>query len=197
MSIRIKLICGMGINDADYDVYKTERINGKLVIIYRCPYYTRWSSMIERCYSDPYLIKHPTYRGVNVCDEWLSFMTFKSWMEKQDWEGKHLDKDLLGDGKLYSPETCAFILPKTNYLLKDNKSQRGEYLLGVTKLKKSSKFRACCGDPFGVNKIFIGDYPTELEAHSAWKNRKHEYATSLSDLESDVRVKHKLREKYR
>lgn len=196
MNKKTKLICGVGINDAGYDVYKGQRVNNKLVITYRCPYYTRWSSMIERCYSKAYQVKHPTYRDVNVCEEWLTFSNFKAWMEKQDWEGKHLDKDLLGDGKLYSPNNCAFILPKTNYLLKENKSQRGAYLLGVVKPEKSNKFRACCGDPFGKDKNFIGDYPTEMEAHLAWKAKKHRYACMLSELEVDTRVKHKLKIRY-
>lgn len=35
-------------------------------------------------------------------------------MDQQDWKGKHLDKDLLGDTYEYSPEKCCFISKRLN-----------------------------------------------------------------------------------
>ena len=66
--------------------------------------------MLQRCYSESHLVRQPTYKGCSVCEEWLTFSNFKSWMEQQDWEGKQLDKDLLVyKNKIYSPETCVFV----------------------------------------------------------------------------------------
>ena len=93
-----KLVCGVGINDADYAVVEWETIgyvNGKQnqKRVWECPYYKVWGSMLKRCYSDKYQERYQTYKGCTVSEEWLTFSNFKNWMEKQDWEGKHLDKE--------------------------------------------------------------------------------------------------------
>lgn len=91
-----KLVCGFGISDADYVVCPT--IGGKQVW---CQYYRKWKSMLLRQTPKEWK-RHTTYKGCKVCEEWRSFMAFRKWMMTQDWQGKQLDKDLLGDGKLYS-----------------------------------------------------------------------------------------------
>ncbi len=108
-----KPLYGVGINDS---IYLTEtRIEGKRI---KCPYYVIWSTMLKRAYSYKFHISRPTYRSVIVCDDWLLFSNFKSWMEKQDWQGKQLDKDMLfPNNKVYSPETCIFIPNYLNNLL--------------------------------------------------------------------------------
>ena len=78
-----KPIYGVGINDANYTVQPT--INGKIVI---CPFYTKWTGMLKRCYSPQYQEKHPTYVECTVTSEWLFFSVFKSWMANQDWKNK-------------------------------------------------------------------------------------------------------------
>lgn len=57
------------------------------------------------------------YGDVIVCPEWLTFSNFKSWMATQDWEGKQLDKDLMGNGLVYSPDSCAFLPRRINQLI--------------------------------------------------------------------------------
>lgn len=109
-----KLVCGVGINDADYVFQKWETIivNGKRKqkLIWECDFYRTWKSMLARCYSIKTQERQPTYKGCSVSDEWLTFSVFKNWMEKQDWEDKQLDKDLLFEGnKVYSSETCVFV----------------------------------------------------------------------------------------
>ena len=100
----------VGINDATYIVKTT--INGKRVT---CPYYSKWSEMIRRCYSTEYQGRKPTYSDCCVHAGWWLFSSFKRWMEKQDWQGKHLDKDLIKAGnKMYSPLTCVFVSNKVN-----------------------------------------------------------------------------------
>lgn len=81
--------------------------------------YRKWSSMLKRCYCPKYLNKNPTYRNSIVCDEWLNFQNFAAWFYEQnkplDYE---LDKDLFGDGSLYSPETCRLIPCAINSAIK-------------------------------------------------------------------------------
>tara|TARA_R110000765_G_scaffold71902_2_gene139522 strand:+ start:124 stop:753 length:630 start_codon:yes stop_codon:yes gene_type:complete len=69
----------------------------------------RWNGMLERCYSDRYQALKPTYIGCVVCDEWHNFQNFAEWFYNNHIDGFELDKDKLGNGKLYSPDTCCFI----------------------------------------------------------------------------------------
>jgi hypothetical protein len=183
-----KLIFGVGINDATY------KVKGGGVT---CPYYRKWSSMLERCYSERELREYPQYRGCLVETNWHYFSNFKSWMESQDWEGKHLDKDLLGDGKLYSPETCCFLKAGTNMFLTNRKNGRGAYLLGVHLHKGSGKFRAVCNNPSTKKQEHLGLFIGEMEAHLAWKAKKHEHSCKLAEAEADSRVVVALLTKYK
>lgn len=126
-----KPLQGVGINDANYKTTTCERIDGVLVRTFICPYYAVWSDMLMRCYSTKYQEKCPTYKGASVCEEWLIFSNFKSWMETQDWEGKELDKDILIEGNnIYSAETCLFIPSEVNQLIAHMSTTR----IGVRKV---------------------------------------------------------------
>lgn len=134
-------ILGVGINDAWY-VTSYKGANGKEV---RCPYYRKWRNMLGRCYSSPDTVVRVTYKDCLVSDEWLRFSTFKQWMEKQDWEGKQLDKDILvPDNKVYSESTCIFVSGGLNTLLTDNAKNRGDYPKGVCWYKRDSKYVSYC-----------------------------------------------------
>lgn len=157
---------GVGILDADYPVAGK---SGK------CPYYYRWMNLLSRCYSPAYLKTHPSYVGCHICDEWLRFSNFKNWMQKQDWEGKQLDKDILGDGKLYSPDTCVFVSSALNKFMLSREAGRGSCLLGVSKesgsyvtyIRKNGK------------SVYLGFSHDELTAHKLWQKEKSEIATAI------------------
>lgn len=81
------------------------------------PLYTCYKAMIDRCYNN----KNKRYKnygavGVSVCDEWLkSFEVFAEWALSNGYKrGLQLDKDILGDSLLYSPNTCQFVTPQVN-----------------------------------------------------------------------------------
>ncbi|QQV91798.1 hypothetical protein vBKpMFBKp34_206 [Klebsiella phage vB_KpM_FBKp34] len=102
-----KKVFGVGVNDSKIPVSWWEDRGEKRVRIL-CPYYVKWTDMLRRCYSEKQNLMSPWYDS-KVHNEWHIFSNFKSWMEKQDWEGKHLDKDILGDKSLYSKDTCVFV----------------------------------------------------------------------------------------
>ena len=196
---RSKLVYGVGVNDADYNVYETENVDGKRKNIWMCPFYVTWTSMLVRCYSEKLHARLPTYKDCTVCDEWLIFSNFKTWMEKQNWEGKALDKDLLvPNNKIYSPEYCVFIDSKINNFILDTKASRGLYLLGVTWEKSRNKFKAQCSNPFTGKSENLGRFENEYQAHLAWKARKHELACQLADSEycNDPRLAEALHTRY-
>lgn len=196
---RNKLVYGVGINDADYNVTEYAVLEGKQKIVWRCPFYITWKSMLVRCYSSKYQQKQPTYIGCSVCDEWLTFSNFKSWMEEQDWQGKQLDKDLLKErNKIYSSEYCIFVDRKINSFVLDCGATRGEYMIGVCLNKHTGKYMSNCSNPFTGKREYLGYFTNELDAHLAWKKRKHEHACQLAESEycNDPRLAETLRTRY-
>ena len=153
--------------------------------------------MLMRCYSKKYLERHQSYIGTRVCDEWLSATAFKKWMEQQNWDGKCLDKDIILPGnKLYSPETCAFVLQATNKFVTASDATRGELPLGVDLFKQTDKYRASCRNPFTGEKDPLGYYSIPEEAHEAWREQKHKLAQLVAATETDIRVVEALKKRY-
>ena len=183
------IVCGVGINDADYRVSETIKVNGKNKIIWYCPFYMKWKNMITRCYSKNSQKIAPTYAECSVDPEWFYFSKFKSWMETQDWQGKELDKDILFFGnKIYSPDFCVFVDAKTNCFFSERKAARGEYPIGVHWDKRLGKFKSqgCC--VLTNNKIYLGLFLCPNEAHKAWLTFKLEQAKILATYQADERV---------
>lgn len=203
------LVYGVGVNDADYRVEIREATvdkypNGrsKRKIMWSCPFYKKWGSMLMRCYSEKYHKRFPAYKNCTVCEEWLIFSNFRKWMASQDWGGKHLDKDLLVEGnKVYSPETCVFISKRVNTFLQD-RLQNENTLIGCWENKDKGVFIAECNNPFksdgDIRPKYLGSYFSEMEAHLVWKNMKHIYACELSESKyvDDSAVADALRKRY-
>lgn len=178
-----KPLFGVGVNDALYVV--DTKASGKRII---CPYYRVWSRMIARCYSPLVHAKQPTYKHCSVCNEWLTFNSFKKWMEKQDWQSKQLDKDILLEGnKTYSPIACVFVDHHTNSLLNDCAATRGSYPQGVYLHKKTNKFRATIR--LQGKKRSLGYFDTPGEAESEYKTAKSDEIKRIANLQPDQRVK--------
>jgi hypothetical protein len=197
-----KLVYGVGVNDLPYktQVYEYVSENGGKRIqksVFKCKYYTVWKNMLQRCYSEKYLERNPSYIGTSVCSEWLSATAFKKWMEQQDWQDKSLDKDIIVPGsKLYSPDTCAFVLQATNLFVTARDACRGDYPIGVCLYKQTGKYIAYCENPFSGKKEHLGLFLTPEEAHEAWRKRKHELAQLVAARESDQRVVEALKKRY-
>jgi hypothetical protein len=174
-----RLLHGVGINDANYmTILKFE---GK---VFRCPYYIKWKDMIRRCYSSVLHAKRPTYISCSVSDEWLTFSNFKNWMIKQDWEDKHLDKDLLiPENKLYSKETCLFVTSEVNGFLHENKKTRGKLPLGVSFHKASGKHTANIRS--GGASEYCGLFDNQNLAEIYYLKRKAQLAIALSEKQSN------------
>lgn len=181
-----KLVCCVGINDADYVVQIKETVgydaSGKRIQrhTWRCPFYSRWVHMLKRCYGTR--SKNPSYEGCTVCEDWKYFSKFRAWMEKQEWEGKELDKDLLCPGnKVYTPKLCIFVPKEVNAFLTDRRNDRGECKrIGVS--KHGEKYRA------RISNSHVGIYETEQEAFDAWLTAKREKARMLASQQSDPLV---------
>ena len=194
---RNRLVAGVGVNDADYNVYEYAIVSGKKRAVWSCPFYITWKSMLVRSYCPNYQNQFPTYVGCSVVEDWHLFSKFKSWMEKQDWQGKHLDKDILvKSNKSYSPKTCVFVDARVNTFLAENDVRRGDQPIGVSFHKRDRKYVAkCCSVETGKAK-HLGYFDTSEEAHQAWLAFKLEQAYILAAEQSDERVAKALIERY-
>lgn len=129
------------------------------------PYYNRWKDMRRRSKS-----------GLSeVCNEWEDFLVFKEWMEKQNWKGLYLDKDILfQNNKIYSPTACRFVPARINSILTCFKSKSNGLPVGVSLeggvLKPGIRcFKMGCGA--GKNLVTSWHYSQE-GAHLAWQEEK-------------------------
>lgn len=165
---------GIAINDAPYITSPT--VDGKVVT---CPYFKTWRNMLDRAYSECWKKRRPSLEGVTVCEEWLHFMNFRDWMERQLWEGRYLDKDILIRGnKEYSPSACAFILNATNRLM--NFDHNSDRLLGAD--FHMGRWRALYSGKY------LGHYDTQEQAHTAWKAARAKALVEAAMVETDPRV---------
>lgn len=150
--------------------------------------YTMWQGILMRSYSERYVSKKPTYKGVTVCDEWHSFQNFADWCYTQkyfkarDDNGRlyHLDKDILCKGnKLYHPDFCSIVPQFINSLLVTSKGARGSNPIGVSYRKGDFKYEAYYN---GSNKrIHLGLFKTETEAFQAYKVAKEDYIKEVAE----------------
>lgn len=199
MRVKSKKVCGVGINDSATSVFKYSMVAGKKRVVWTCPYYSYWHNLLKRCYGKSGTVKNRFYKDCTVCEEWLIFSNFKTWMEEQDWEGKHLDKDLLVVGnKVYSPVTCVFIKQDVNKFMTDRAECRGSYPIGVTFKKSIGKFISQISSR-GV-RSHLGTFSTPEEAHQAWLKAKLKSAKELAEEilseGGDIRVAKALVDRY-
>lgn len=175
--VKMNKIMGFGVNDADYAVYST--VDGK---VSRCPAYVAWMAMLTRCYSDNFKARFPTYDGVTVCDEWSSFMSFRGWWVDHQVDGWEIDKDILTDERVYSPDTCIYIPAWLNSFVSNSKGLRGGYPIGVSIDSASGKFVARCKNALSGRSGYIGRFDTIEQAHAAWMQRKLGIALELKPM---------------
>lgn len=170
----MRLVCGVGINDADYSVASYQIVDGisKQVI---CPIYSRWKDVLRRVTSKAYHNYRPTYSRSSFEDNWKYFSRFRLWMSSQIWEGLHLDKDILFPGnKEYSERTCAFVPFYINHLVRPEIAKGESLPLGVAVEKRYVKLKKRYRSQIGVDgiRINLGSFETTELAHKAWQEAK-------------------------
>ena len=166
-------VCGVGVLGTKYP----SRVNGV-----KTKEYDLWYSMLQRCYSDVYKKKRPTYEGCEVSDNFLHYEYFYEWCHEQigfgnDGNGNpfQLDKDLLIKGnKVYSESTCVFLPQGINKVLTKRESMRGEHLIGVHWHNASRAFKAQVSKSAGKQE-YLGSFNTEIEAFNSYKTAKETF----------------------
>lgn len=99
--------------------------------------YKIWNNMQSRC-NCPNNTYYARYggRGVRVCNRWNpkaggSFENFYADMGEPPTSKHTIDKDKLGDGLLYSPETCCWLTPQEQ--ARHTRTNKNYTICGLTK----------------------------------------------------------------
>ena len=163
--------------------------------------YNYWYAMLRRVYSEKQLKLKPTYKQVEVCEEWLNYTNYKQWFDKnyytiQD-QQMELDKDILDKGnKIYCPEKCIFVPHNINSLFTKSNKARGDLPIGVYFKKKNNKYCSQCNTITKEGKrynAYLGLFNTPEEAFYAYKTFKENYIKEVADEYRD-RIPQKLYE---
>jgi hypothetical protein len=124
-------------------------------------------------------------------------------MLSQNWEGRHLDKDILVPGnKVYSPDRCLFVPREVNNLFSSSSTKdplsavvcAPKFPTGVYKSDKGVSFYAKISK-FGET-VYLGSFASPERAYLAYRKAKGQYilqiANSLTDI-SDIGIRNALK----
>lgn len=136
--------------------------------------YIKWQSMLKRCYST--LNKASFYKGVTVCEDWLNYQNFAAWMENTYVDGWELDKDLLGDGTLYSKDNCCFLPKSLNIFLRE---VNGTECSGVRGINNKSGVRYSARINKEGGRIILGTFDSFEEAKQVRDLAKNDWLDTL------------------
>lgn len=144
--------------------------------------YQLWADMLRRAYDIKYHERRPTYKDVVVDEKLFDFQYFCQvienipfWNEKDE-NGRYynLEKDIFSV-KRYDENTIVFVPLSINQFLVNNKSNNGNYAVGVCLDKKSSKYIT------SARSKHLGRFDTELEAYEVYCNARNSYARELAE----------------
>lgn len=198
MRTKTSMVCGVGINDADYTVkftkkYKDSGGRVKSHLIWTCPIYSSWKRMIERVYDKNFLERRPTYKNVKVLPEWLTFSNFNQWVLSLGYfiDDLVLDKDILCPDlyKIYSPETCAFVTKRANSFVLEF-GMGGKHNV---RQRTKNCYEARVSNPVS-EEIETFYSSSELDCLMWAKDTKILIASAIAEGEPDERVKNRLPE---
>ena len=165
-----KLVYGIGFKGRVYPCKE----DGKTVKAYEI-----WQGLLERC-TEKRWITCPSYTGTSCSDNFKSYSYFYEWCQEQigflkkDENNRYwcLDKDILSNGnKVYSEDVCVFVPNRVNNLVIKRNASRGDWPIGVSLDKATSKYKASCRNGSGTVKT-IGMYSSVQEAFLAYKTFK-------------------------
>ena len=142
--------------------------------------YSAWANMLSRCYDNNYTHPH-LYKSTTVHDDWHCFQTYAEWyteeLYKTNLDGSvHVDKDILGNGSIYSPQTCSLVPAVINTLLAYKGG--GKFLPGVRR-SSNGLYRVMPGYDCSTIR-----FTSEKDAHLAFVQSKSQ---RIKDVANDYK----------
>ena len=130
---------------------------------------SRWYGMISRC---KFGGVHPqtSYAGCTVSDSFKDFQQFTDWHVSQIGyclEGYDIDKDFLGDGKIYSEDVCVLIPNALNKFLTYENNTNSGLPIGVSVDNRyMDRYRTHIR--IGSSRYHLGTFRNAEDAGNAW-----------------------------
>lgn len=139
--------------------------------------YSQWLGMVNRVKGKKY------YDGVIVSDNFKSYDWYLDWAKQQKgflnletcgrlWA---IDKDIVGDGTIYSEDVCVFVPAEINNMFR--RSFKHDLPEGVFKEKRKKKFKSAISK-FGKH-IHLGYFDSVEEAHQVYLVERLVYVNQL------------------
>lgn len=154
-------------------------IDGKKVVRKE---YTQWLGMFNRTKGKK------NYENVVLSEMFKSYDLWYEWAEEQkgflntEHNGKiwSIDKDIIGDGTIYSEDVCVFVPCVINNLFRSGSSERKTAgYVGVSKESRKKLFKAAIS--VDSKPHHLGYFKTELEAHLEYLKARKLFADKLYD----------------
>lgn len=169
-----------------------------------CSIYSRWNNITTRsCRECPSLTGKKTYEFVEISDKFLDYAFFMEWFKGSEFSDYYtfgvnynIDKDLLGNGTIYSEDVCVFIPQWLNALIPTTNTKADKRTMYVSVKRKNdkvlkytaflkmgdgkSKFVGGFTDPYEANKFAIYVKCETMKAIS--KNIKGFVSDSVIDV---------------
>lgn len=163
--------------------------------------YTIWQGIKARCYNK----NEPVYhlyggRGVTMCEDWLSNPeNFIKWALENGWaKGMQIDKDIKGDGLVYSPGSCSIVTSKEN-----NNNRRNNKIIEYKGERKTlAQWSESTGIPYHTlyNRVYIHgiDIEKAMNINMIPKGTKinHELSETIKQLHKDGKSQRSIAAQY-
>lgn len=140
--------------------------------------YTQWLGMQNRVKKNKYYEDVEISQMFQSYDQWYDWALCQKGFMKQDVNNMiwALDKDIVGNGKLYSEDVCVFVPSVINNLFKRSSRKTTKYA-GVFKESRKKMFKS--GITVDGKSKHLGYFETELEAHLEYLKARKFFANDL------------------
>lgn len=149
-----------------------------------------WRDMIRRTNGSGLGIKAASYGGCVVSEDFKLFHNFFEWMQTEPAhksQSYHLDKDILGDGKLYSSETCCLIPPELNLALVGSTRLRANNTTGVIGVSWCKRDKVYVPKLHAKGRHYnLGAYKSKIQALEVYVAAKNKHIASIAQGYKDV-----------
>lgn len=153
----------------------SDKVDGKTVVRKE---YNQWAGMFNRAKGQEY------YEDVKLSEMFKSYDLWCEWAKEQkgfmelDVNGRvwSIDKDIVGDGTIYSEDVCVFVPCVINNLFRGSKRKTTGYV-GVFKESRKKLFKA--GITVDNKHHHLGYFETEIESHLEYLKARKVFADKL------------------
>jgi predicted transport protein len=151
--------------------------------------YSKWKSMLQRCYDPKFHLKRESYKNCLVDSDWHNFQNFAKWFKNNFYqienEVMHLDKDILvKNNKIYSSKTCLIVPHSLNLLFNLHSRITRELPTGVYFDYKEKKYKVDCS--FKNKTQHLGSFQIVEEALQTYNNYKQSLLSSFAENYKEI-----------